>query len=53
MLNEYKEETENQFNKIQYTCDELDFNLRNTKCQAMEGLIKECEGLLNHDSDKI
>lgn len=46
------EETKNQFEKIKDICDELDINPTSTKCKAMEGLVKECEGMIKEDATK-
>lgn len=46
------EETKNQFEKIKDICDELDINPTSTKCKAMEGLVKECEGMIKEDAAK-
>ncbi len=51
LLNTYKTETENQFEEIQAICENLSYNPRNTKCQAMKGLIKEAESLMRHDAE--
>ena len=45
------EETKVHFNRIQHICDTLGVNPTSTKCKAMEGLIKECEGMLKADAD--
>lgn len=49
VLEKYQTQTENQFDKIRQIADDLDFNPGNSKCEAMEGLIKEANGLLKHD----
>lgn len=51
LLTTYKTETESQFEEIQSICESLGYNPRNTKCQAMEGLIKEAEGLMSHEAE--
>lgn len=48
-LEKYKEQTETQFDEIRQIADDLDFNPGNSKCEAMEGLIKEAKGLLKHE----
>lgn len=49
ILENYKQQTETQFDKIRKIADDLDINPGNSKCEAMEGLIKEAKGLLKHD----
>lgn len=49
LLKKYQEQTNSQFDKIRKIADDLDINPRNSKCEAMEGLIKEAKGLLKHD----
>ena len=44
------EETKTQLNRIKEICDELDVNPGNTKCDAMEGLIEECDGMIKEDA---
>ncbi|WP_439131864.1 DUF892 family protein [Polaribacter sp.] len=51
-LKKYSEKISDHYEMIQSICDELNSNPRNTKCQAMEGLINECEGMLSHDANK-
>ncbi|QNJ98827.1 YciE/YciF ferroxidase family protein [Constantimarinum furrinae] len=46
------EETKTQFERIQEICDELGVNPGNTKCDAMEGLIEECEGMIKEEAQK-
>ena len=48
---DHLEETKNHFEKIHNICEELDINPTSTKCKAMEGLIKECEGMIKEDAD--
>ena len=43
-------ETKEQFDTVRKICDMLDINPGNTKCDAMAGLIKECEGMVKHDA---
>tara|TARA_R110002124_G_scaffold254044_2_gene419471 strand:- start:6176 stop:6661 length:486 start_codon:yes stop_codon:yes gene_type:complete len=45
------EETKTQLQRIKEVCDELDVNPGNTKCDAMEGLIEECEGMIKEDAE--
>jgi len=45
------EETKKQFEEIQAICEELDIKPTSTKCKAMAGLIKECEGMIKEDGD--
>lgn len=45
------EVTKKQFSRIQEICDELEINPGNTKCDAMEGLIKECDGMIKEKAD--
>ena len=52
LLEKYQEQTNNQFDKIRKIADDLDINPGNSKCEAMEGLIKEAKGLLKHDMTK-
>tara|TARA_R110002051_G_scaffold49031_1_gene96156 strand:+ start:116 stop:601 length:486 start_codon:yes stop_codon:yes gene_type:complete len=52
LLEKYQEQTNNQFDKIRKIADDLDVNPGNSKCEAMEGLIKEAKGLLKHDMTK-
>ena len=49
LLEKYQDQTNNQFDKIRKIADDLDINPGNSKCEAMEGLIKEAKGLLKHD----
>ncbi|PHN02618.1 YciE/YciF ferroxidase family protein [Flavilitoribacter nigricans] len=44
------DETKQQFATLKDICDQMDINPGNTKCDAMEGLIKECEGLISEDA---
>ena len=46
-------ETERHFERIQEICKDMDINPGSTKCNAMAGLIEECQGLLKdkHNSD--
>lgn len=46
------EETKQQFEKIKTICSELEINPTSTVCKAMEGLVKECEGMIKEDADK-
>ena len=52
LLEKYQEQTNNQFDKVRKIADDLDINPGNSKCEAMEGLIKEANGLLKHDMTK-
>ncbi|WP_142785958.1 ferritin-like domain-containing protein [Changchengzhania lutea] len=45
------EETKEQFDRIHRICESLDINPTSTKCKAMEGLIEECDGMINEDAD--
>ncbi|PKA84246.1 ferritin-like metal-binding protein YciE [Ulvibacter sp. MAR_2010_11] len=45
------EETKTQFERMKEICSELDINPGNTKCDAMEGLIEECDGMINENAD--
>lgn len=49
-FSDHLEETKGQFETIHQICDELDINPGNTKCDAMEGLIEECKGLIKEDA---
>lgn len=49
---DHLEETKSHFDRIQSICQKLDINPTSTKCKAMEGLIKECEGMIKEDADK-
>lgn len=40
-------ETERHLERIQEVCQEMGINPGSTKCNAMAGLIEECQGLLN------
>lgn len=44
------EETKTQFERIKEICDTLGVNPGNTKCDAMEGLIEECDGMIKEDA---
>jgi ferritin-like metal-binding protein YciE len=52
LLEKYQEQTNSQFDKIRKIADDLDINPGNSKCEAMESLIKEAKGLLKHDMTK-
>lgn len=45
------EETKQQFERIQKVCDMMNVNPGNTKCDAMEGLIEEAEGMIKEDGN--
>ena len=49
LLNTYSTENEKQLEEVRQIADDLDVNPGNSKCEAMEGLIKEAKGLLKHD----
>ena len=49
-FSDHLEETKTQFERIHSICEEMDINPGNTKCEAMEGLIKECEGMIKEDA---
>ncbi|MGA8853392.1 MAG: ferritin-like domain-containing protein [Christiangramia sp.] len=44
-------ETERHLERIQEICKEMDINPGSTKCNAMAGLIEECQGLMNEKSN--
>jgi ferritin-like metal-binding protein YciE len=44
------EETKTQFERIKQICDMLNINPGNTKCDAMEGLIEECDSMIKEDA---
>ena len=50
-LTKHLKETENHLNRIQDICKEMDINPGSTKCNAMAGLIEECQGLLKEKSN--
>ncbi|MAP56014.1 ferritin-like domain-containing protein [Altibacter sp.] len=43
-------ETKTQFERIKEICDSLGINPGNTKCDAMEGLIEECDDMIKEDA---
>ncbi|MDY0781104.1 ferritin-like domain-containing protein [Tenacibaculum sp. IB213877] len=49
-FSDHLEETKKQFDAVHSICDELDINPTSTKCKAMEGLIKECDGMIKEDA---
>ena len=52
IITQLEEETKSQFDEIHSVCENLEINPGNTKCQAMEGLLKEADGIINSDSNK-
>ncbi|WP_179344927.1 ferritin-like domain-containing protein [Winogradskyella ursingii] len=50
-FSDHLNETKTHLERIQGICEELDINPTNTKCKAMEGLVKECEGMIKEDAD--
>lgn len=46
------EETKGQLERLSDICESLNINPTSTKCKAMEGLIKECDGMIKEDADK-
>lgn len=47
-------ETERHLERIQEICKEMDINPGSTKCNAMAGLIQECQGLMSgKSSDEV
>lgn len=51
-FSDHLEETKGHFERMHMICEKLDINPTSTKCQAMEGLIKECDGMIKEDADK-
>lgn len=49
-LTKQLKETEIHLERIQKICQKLEINPGNTKCDAMEGIIKECVGFMEGDS---
>lgn len=49
-FSEHLEETKEHLERVRKICDELDVNPGNSKCDAMEGLIKEGEGMIKEDA---
>ncbi len=50
-FSDHLEETKEHFDRIHSICETLDINPTSTKCKAMEGLVKECEGMIKEDAD--
>lgn len=50
-LTKHLKETERHLERIQEICKEMDINPGSTKCNAMAGLIEECQGLINEKSN--
>jgi ferritin-like metal-binding protein YciE len=50
-FSDHLEETKNQLKRVKEICDELEVNPGSTKCDAMEGLIKEAQHMIKEDAD--
>lgn len=50
-FSDHLKETEDQLKRIESICEKMDIKPTGHKCKAMEGLIKECEGMINEDGD--
>ena len=50
VFSDHLKETKNQFEVIHSICEALEINPTSTKCKAMEGLIKEAEGMIEEDA---
>lgn len=48
---DHLQETKEQFERISAICDTLNINPTSKVCKAMEGLVKECEGMIKEDAD--
>lgn len=51
-FSDHLEETKSHLSRIHSICEKLEINPSSTKCKAMEGLIKECDGMIKEDADK-
>ncbi len=49
-FSDHLEETKDQLKRIQSICDTLKIKPTGHKCKAMEGLIKECDGMIKEDA---
>lgn len=49
-FSDHLEETKDQLKRIQSICDTLEIKPTGHKCKAMEGLIKECDGMIKEDA---
>ncbi|WP_299666416.1 DUF892 family protein [uncultured Polaribacter sp.] len=49
LLTKYSDQNKTQLEEVRQIAATLNTNPGNSKCEAMEGLIKECKGLLKHD----
>jgi ferritin-like metal-binding protein YciE len=50
-FSDHLEETKNQLNRIREICESLEVNPGSTKCDAMEGLVKEAQAMIREDAD--
>lgn len=49
-LRSHLKETENHYSAVRQICDDLDINPGNLVCDAMKGLVSECEHMAKHDA---
>jgi|AntRauTorcE11897_2_1112592.scaffolds.fasta_scaffold08746_3 ferritin-like metal-binding protein YciE len=51
-LQTHLKETENQIGRLDKVCDLMDLTLEDEDCEAMKGLLEECEDLIGDIDDK-